>query len=67
MTAIPRAVDLPIGSVVADTEHAYFRADDDRHHPWRVTNGGRYAHFHIDEALDAGATVLRVGDGTEEG
>ncbi len=66
MTANPRAVDLPVGSVVATTEHAYIRADNSRHYPWRVTNGGRYSNHDIDEALAAGAQVLRVGDGTEE-
>ncbi len=70
MTAMPRAADLPIGSVVANTNPAAIARrntlgpDDQR---WEGTLGAILSDKTVDFLLDRGEmTVLRVGDSTKE-
>ncbi len=71
MTADPRAADLTAGSVVANTNTAAVARrntlgpDDQR---WEDTRGAILSDKTVDFLLDRGEmTVLRIGDGTEEG
>lgn len=58
-TPTVRAVDLPVGSVVATARSAWIK------HPnlWERTNGAFYADRDLDSVLAEGAEVLRVGTG----
>ena len=61
-----RAADLPVGSVVATAAKTWLRAPDrpDGRPLWLHSSGIRCTGWSVDEALTAGALVLRVGDGT---
>ena len=61
---MPTAADLPVGSVVANGRVAYVKS---QWFQWRGTNGAHYQDDQIDDAILAGATVLRVGAGEDIG
>jgi coenzyme F420-reducing hydrogenase beta subunit len=61
MTA-PRAADLPVGSVVADTTAAFIKVDTDTWH--ETFHESPVEERFIQITLDGGAQVLRVGDGS---
>ena len=71
MVTAPRAADLPIGSVVADPTRVYLKGGTDEPSlPWTLMEGtSMYVNYASDEdvqdRLDAGAQVLRVGDGNQ--
>ena len=62
----PRAVDLPVGSVVADGVQALFRYGPSEN-GWRTTWSGadRLDDAYVDQTLTCGAQVLRIGDGSD--
>lgn len=69
MAAVPRAADLPEGSVVAGRDLVYLRAfaSGATEYPWVVTRFSTpIQDSTIDRALADGATVLRHGYGEEE-
>jgi hypothetical protein len=57
------AADLPDGSVVASTEHAFIKDHPDHDRQWSCTDGETANDEEIDRYLSLGATVLRVGTG----
>lgn len=59
------AADLPDGSVIADSGHAYIKNRPSPTAAWTSTNGGWLHDKYVQEALDAGAQVLRHGTGEE--
>nr|WP_221374485.1 hypothetical protein [Actinoplanes polyasparticus] len=65
MVTVPRAADLPVGSVVADGVQALFRYGPSSD-SWRSTWSGasRLDDAYVDQVLAAEARVLRVGDGS---
>ena len=69
MTA-PRAANLPVGSIVAQRQRVYLKCGTDEPSlPWTHMEGtSMYVNYASDEdvqdRLDAGAQVLRVGDGS---
>jgi hypothetical protein len=60
-----RAADLPEGSTVATDRKAFIKNHPTLTAPWRGTDGGYHGDWSVQKALDAGAQVLRVGDGTD--
>lgn len=57
-----RAADLPEGSVVALNKIAWIKGRD----WWHATGiGSPYLDSDVDQRIDAGAQVLRVGTGEE--
>jgi hypothetical protein len=70
VTDIPRAADLPDRSIVVNdlVGHAWYASHDDSDGGrWKMTGGQWGADdTDIDEQLALSATVLRVGDGSEE-
>jgi len=62
-----RAADLPVGSVVAITDTVFIKAIQFKYQPdaWQGTNGGICWDRAIDEHLERGAVVLRVGTGKD--
>lgn len=60
-----RAADLPTGSVVATNHEAYIKTHPTMYAQWRSTSGAHVPDRLIDEDLEGGAEVLRVGTGQE--
>ena len=58
-----RAADLPTGSVVADGEQAYIKTHPTRWSQWRATSGAHIDDTQVQDVLDTGGAVLRVGTG----
>ncbi len=68
VTASPRAADLPIGSVIIHNGRTIRHRGPLALPPgWRGDNGTAWTRIEINWLLSDGATVLHVGDGTEEG
>ncbi len=63
MTGVPRAADLPDGSVVADRDVVYIKNHPSKTAQWRGTNGGYVGDWRVDQALAEGAAVVRHGYG----
>ncbi|MEV1315421.1 hypothetical protein AB0J14_04970 [Micromonospora arborensis] len=61
MTDQIRAADLPDGSVVSGERTTYIKDHPSKTAAWRGTRGGHHRDWEVDEALTAGAQVLRVG------
>ncbi len=55
------AADLPEGSVVANNKKAWIKTSPSNYSQWRGTSGGYYPDKLVQDAIDAGAKVLRVG------
>lgn len=63
-----KAADLPdstivVGQAASGREVVYIKNHSSSTAPWRGTGGGYHGDWVIDDALEAGGTVLRVGDG----
>jgi len=63
MTDVPRAADLPDRSIVSGERTTYVKDRPTPTAAWRGTRGGYHRDWEIDEALAAGAQVVRVGSG----
>jgi hypothetical protein len=68
VTAIPRAADLPAGSVVATADQVWTEVGLSDEWSWQESGAEGYvSNARVDEYLrDGRAQVLRVGNGTEE-
>lgn len=56
-----KAADLPDGSIVADADRAFIKNNPTPWAQWCVTNGAYLSDSQVEDALNAGATVVRVG------
>jgi hypothetical protein len=67
VTAIPRAADLPVGSVITHGCRTIRHRGPLALPPgWRGDDGTAWTRIEVDWLLADGAQVLRVGDGNEE-
>lgn len=55
-----------VGSVIASDEQAWIKRAANHHHTTPKWIPGNWDDDAMDRALNSGATVLRVGDGTEQ-
>lgn len=60
MTTV-KAAELPEGSVVANKVTVWIKNNPSEWSQWTGTTGGHYSNTHLQEAIDAGAVVLREG------
>ncbi|WP_045740767.1 hypothetical protein [Actinoplanes rectilineatus] len=59
-----RAADLPVGSVVAGKRRAWVKVDVEPSGTWHGSGSNEFEYDDwVQEYLDKGAQVLRVGDG----